>query len=178
MSSKERWRPTQYPDYLVSDWGRVKSLKWSTQDKRHFRILAQNPNKDGYMTVTLFPNKKYLKKTVHRLVAEAFCKGKSKTNRLVLHKDGNNDNNYYKNLYWGTHKDNFNDMVKHGNNVRFWTSSNCPSKKLKKNQVKRIKRILREDKTWGIQSKLAREYNVAPKTISDIKVGTNWKNIT
>ena len=37
---------------------------------------------------------------------------------------------------------------------------------------------LRSDKTWGIQSKLARLYNVAPKTINDIKRGKNWKSIS
>ena len=37
---------------------------------------------------------------------------------------------------------------------------------------------MKEDESWGIQSRLAREYNVAPKTINDIKRGRNWKNIS
>ena len=176
MSNKEKWQPTKYPDYLVSNKGRVKSLKYTKG--KHFRILSQNPDKNGYMCVTLFPDKKYIKAKVHRLVAEAFCKGKSEEKRWALHKDGNNQNNHSSNLYWGSPYDNFRDMLLHGNAKNLWTSEKNVSRKLKLQSVKRIKRILKEDKSWGIQSRLAREYNVAPKTINDIKRGRNWKNIS
>jgi hypothetical protein len=176
MSNIERWRPTQYPDYLVSDKGRVKSLKY-TQGK-HFRILAQNPDKDGYMCVTLFPDKKYTKAKVHRLVAEAFVRGKTAKKKFACHKDGNNQNNHWTNLKWATPRENVMDMAKHGTNKQWWTSENNVSRKLKLQSIKRIKRILKEDKTWGVQSRLAREYNVSPKTINDIKRGKNWANIS
>lgn len=171
----EKWQSTKYSDYLVSNKGRVKSLKYTRGT--HYRILSQNPDKDGYMCVTLFPNKKYVKAKVHRLVAEAFCKGKSKVKRWALHKDGNNKNNNASNLYWGTPADNTRDMHLHGNAKNWWTSEKNIARKLKLQSVKRIKRILKEDKSWGVQSRLAREYNVAPKTISDIKVGKSWANI-
>ena len=175
MSNIERWRPTQYTDYLVSDKGRVKSLKYTRG--QHFRILAQNPDKDGYMCVTLFPDKKYIKAKVHRLVALAFVKGKTKEKRLACHKDGNNQNNHWSNLKWATHRENVMDMAKHCTNKQWCTSEKNVARKLKLQSIKRIKRILKEDKTWGVQSRLAREYNVCPKTISDIKRGRNWKNI-
>jgi hypothetical protein len=175
MSNREKWQPTQYPDYLVSNLGRVKSLKYTKG--KHFRLLSQNPDKNGYMCVTLFPDKKYIKAKVHRLVAEAFCKGKSEEKKWALHKDGNNQNNRASNLYWGSPRDNFRDMLLHGNAKNLWTTEKNVSRKLKIQSVKRIKRILKEDESWGIQSRLAREYNVAPKTINDIKRGRNWKNI-
>ena len=130
------------------------------------------------MCVTLFPDKKYIKAKVHRLVAEAFCKGKSEEKKWALHKDGNNQNNRASNLYWGSPRDNFRDMLLHGNAKNLWTTEKNVSRKLKIQSVKRIKRILKEDESWGIQSRLAREYNVAPKTINDIKRGRNWKNIS
>ena len=174
MSSKERWRPTQYLDYLVSDRGRVKSLKYTRG--KHYHILKQNPDKDGYMTVTLFPDKQYKKGKVHRLVAEAFVKGKTEEKKYACHKDGHNKNNHNKNLYWGSPRDNVMDMKKHGTNKQWWTNKTAVSRKLNGNNVRRIKRILKEDKSWGVQSRLAREYNVAPKTINDIKRGLNWKD--
>jgi hypothetical protein len=173
MSNKSRWRPTQYPGYKVSDTGEVMSFK---KDKP--RLLAQNPDKDGYMCVTLFPDKKYIKAKVHRLVAEAFVKGRTKLKKFACHKDGNNQNNNYTNLKWATPRENVMDMAKHGTNIRWWTPDNCPTGKLTAKQVKKIKEKLRIDTTWGIQSKLARLYNVCPKTINDIKRGKNWKSIS
>jgi|TARA_E500000178_G_scaffold342601_1_gene388072 hypothetical protein len=175
MSNREKWQPTQYPDYLVSNKGRVKSLKYTKG--QHFRLLSQNPDKNGYFCVTLFPDKKYIKAKVHRLVAEAFCKGKSEEKKWALHKDGNNQNNNASNLYWGTPADNFRDMLLHGRAKNLWTSKKNVARKLKIQSVKRIKRILKEDKSWGVQSRLAREYNVAPKTINDIKEGKSWQHI-
>ncbi len=160
---------------MVSDKGRVKSLK--LYKGKHFRILAQNPDKDGYMSVTLYPNKKYIKKKVHRLVAEAFVPGRTKLKKYACHKDGNNQNNHWSNLKWATPRENVLDMKKHGTNKQWWTSERNVARKLKLQSIKRIKRILKEDKSWGIQSRLAREYNVAPKTINDIKRGKNWKDV-
>lgn len=159
---------------MVSDKGRVKSLK--LYKGKHFRILAQNPDADGYMSVTLYPGK-YVKAKVHRLVALAFCGGKTSEKKYACHIDGNNQNNHYTNLKWATPRENVLDMAKHGTNKQWWTSKNNISRKLKTQSIKRIKRILKEDKSWGVQSRLAREYNVAPKTINDIKRGRNWKDV-
>ncbi|BCV05259.1 MAG: hypothetical protein CM15mV101_490 [uncultured marine virus] len=135
MSNKARWRPTQYPGYKVSDTGEVMSLK---KDKA--KLLAQNPDKDGYMCVTLFPNKKYIKAKVHRLVAEAFVRGRTKLKRFACHIDGNNQNNNHTNLKWATPRENVLDMAKHGTNIRWWTPDNCPSGKLTAKQVKKLKK--------------------------------------
>jgi len=176
MSNRERWQPTKYQDYLVSNKGRVKSLK--LHRGTHFRYLSQTPDKDGYLTVSIYDNKKHYKPKVHKLVAEAFCRGRSEEKRWALHKDGNNQNNRATNIYWGSPADNVRDMHLHGNAKNWWTSEKNIARKLKLQSVKRIKRILKEDKTRGVQSRLAREYNVAPKTISDIKVGKSWQNIS
>ena len=122
-------------------------------------------------------NKKHYKPKVHKLVAEAFCRGRSEEKRWALHKDGNNQNNRATNIYWGSPADNVRDMHLHGNARNWWTSEKNVARKLKLQSVKRIKRILKEDKSRGVQSRLAREYNVAPKTISDIKVGKSWQNM-
>lgn len=59
---------------------------------------------NGYYTVDLWHNNKSMKKTVHRLLAEAFIpnpEGKP----TVDHKDGNRTNNALKNLRWATYSE-------------------------------------------------------------------------
>tara|TARA_R100001443_G_scaffold20068_1_gene31938 strand:- start:9585 stop:10115 length:531 start_codon:yes stop_codon:yes gene_type:complete len=171
---KEVWKATEYQDYIVSNKGRIKSLKYYTTDNKNFRILSQNPDRDGYMTCTLYPEKRYIKAKVHRLVAKAFCKGKSKTKSLALHKDGVKTNNSYKNLYWGTSKENKADSKRHGTNTQDWTWETAPSRKLQPKDVKRIWKLLKKESV----STIAKMYNLHYKTIHDIKTQTNWKHLT
>tara|TARA_R110000803_G_scaffold49530_1_gene103006 strand:- start:1523 stop:2059 length:537 start_codon:yes stop_codon:yes gene_type:complete len=170
---KEVWRPTQYPDYLISNTGRVTSLKYHTVDNKYQRTLSQNPDRDGYMTCTLYPNKKYIKAKIHRLVAIAFCKGKTEKKSLALHKDGNLLFNHAKNLYWGTHKDNKADSIRHGTSKRNWTTMSSPNRKLQPRNIKKIRRLIKEGKRL---QEIADMYNVVYRTIYDIKVGKTWKN--
>ena len=168
-------KPTKYPEYLVSNYGNVMSLKYYTKDGKNSRPLAQNPDRDGYKTVTLYPNKKYIKAKVHRLVAEAFCKGRTEEKNLALHKDGNKNHNHYKNIYWGTSKQNKADSVRHGTNTQDWTWETAPTRILQPRNVKKIKRLLKE----GMKpSPIAKMYKVHYKTIWDIKVGNSWKHIS
>ena len=48
--------------------------------------------------------------------------------------------------------------------------------KLTEKEVKEIVELLREKKMTAL--KIAEKYNVAPNTISDIKLGRTWKRIT
>lgn len=68
--ANEEWRPVEGYDekYLVSNYGRVKSLK---QNKE--RILTAFPNNKGYFRVCLSKNGKGRHFLVSRLVAMAFC---------------------------------------------------------------------------------------------------------
>lgn len=72
---KEIWRVVVlidtgevYEDYMVSNFGRIKSLKCGRE-----KILKQQDNGDGYLQVTLYKDGKAKHFTVHRLVAMAFC---------------------------------------------------------------------------------------------------------
>jgi len=171
---KEVWKATEYQDYIVSNKGRIKSLKYYTTDNKHERILAQNPDSDGYMTVTLYPNKTYKKAKVHRLVAIAFCKGKNNNKSLALHIDGKKTNNSYKNLYWGNAKDNKADSIRHGTSSGAWTWETAPHRKLQPKDVKKIWSLLKKESI----SKIAKMYNLCYKTIYDIKTQKNWKHLT
>lgn len=102
---KEIWKDIKgYPNYMVSSWGRVKSLNYNHTGKE--RILKQQL-KRGYLYVGLRKNKKFKHCGVHRLVAEAFL---DNPNNLpeVNHKDENKTNNFVSNLEFCDRKYNMN----------------------------------------------------------------------
>lgn len=70
-------------------------------------------NKAGYVLIDLNHKGVRKKTSMHRLVALHFCSG-FQIGFVVNHIDGNNKNNYYKNLEWVTQKDNILDTIKRG----------------------------------------------------------------
>lgn len=102
----EIWRPIKgYDgDYLVSNLGKVKSLKYKNP-----KILKPRKNSSGYYAVVLCKNS--IKKTlyVHRLVENAFIPN-PENKPEVNHLNGDKSNNQVTNLDWVTHKQN----VQHG----------------------------------------------------------------
>lgn len=114
----ERWADISgWPDYEVSDHGRVRS-KASPRSRflkpQRFRKLSTNPK--GYKTVVLSegsrPTRRFKTFTVHRLVAMAFVDGDKSL--VVGHLDGDPANNHYLNLKWITAQENSDHMVAHG----------------------------------------------------------------
>ena len=87
-------------DYLISDSGRVLSLKYQP-----IRELKQEVTKVGYTRVTFSYGRKVVRHLVHRLVAKAFIPN-PEDKRTVNHKDGNRQNNCLDNLEWATHSEN------------------------------------------------------------------------
>ena len=102
---KEIWKDIDdFPSYQVSNLGNVRN-------KNTKQLKAFTHDNDGYLKVTLmeFSNgKKTYRKTVHRLVAEAFLGGKH-NDLQVNHKNGVKDDNRVTNLEWVTASQN----VKH-----------------------------------------------------------------
>ena len=86
-----------YPSYEIYDDGRVYSHK---RDK----FLKPVKNNSGYETVNLYNGSIDGRRScsVHRLVAENFVKN-PKGYTEINHKDGNKENNEYKNLEWCKH---------------------------------------------------------------------------
>ena len=64
----EIWKNIEeYPDYQVSNLGRVKSLRYNKE-----KILKLQSDKDGYKQVNLFNSRGSKTLKIHRLVATAF----------------------------------------------------------------------------------------------------------
>ena len=95
IMKKEYWKPVVGYEglYEVSNWGRVKSLKFGKE-----RILKQSI-RHGYYIVCLSKNGIVKSYYVHRLVAEVFLPNPNNY-KEVNHKDENKTNNVVTNLEW------------------------------------------------------------------------------
>lgn len=107
---KEEWKTiVNYPNYEISNLGRVKALKYySNIHKKYYDreiILKQKTNHCGYKFVGLSNEEGRKNKAVHRLVAEAFIPNKYGY-KEVNHKDGKKENNSINNLEWCTRREN------------------------------------------------------------------------
>lgn len=95
----EEWKPILgYEEYYISNYGRVK--KYSKQYKSfHLNTLCENKNTKR-LYIALYKNGKHQNLQISRLVGFNFVDGYSAENNTINHKDGNIQNNYYKNLEW------------------------------------------------------------------------------
>ena len=85
--------------YQVSNLGRVKSLPKVGSGGHNGVILSPSKDKDGYLLVYLYANRKRVACKVHRLVAKAFIPNPYSFPQ-VNHKDEVKDNNCFTNLEW------------------------------------------------------------------------------
>jgi predicted DNA-binding WGR domain protein len=93
-------------NYLVSNFGRVKSLRTN-------KILKQTTDRNGYLHVCLCTNNKRKNMMVHRLVALSYLPN-PEDKPEVNHIDGNKENNRIDNLEWATSKENIDHAYKIG----------------------------------------------------------------
>nr|WNL50004.1 HNH endonuclease [Marseillevirus sp.] len=90
----EEWRILNYEGIMVevSSHGRVKRKK----GKKSYGGQSSG----GYKRTSIYDGSTCLHVNIHRLVASAFCEGKTEEKNVVNHKDGNKQNNHFSNLEW------------------------------------------------------------------------------
>ena len=95
----ERWKPICgfVGLYEVSDRGRVRRVGG--------KVLKQH-KRNSYLYTSMYKEGKYFAKDTHRLVAEAFCEGRSDVRNEVNHKNLNKLDNRAENLEWVNRKEN------------------------------------------------------------------------
>ena len=95
---KEEWRVIKgFEDYMISDQGNVKSLKFGKE-----KILRSRKKTNGFYAVVLDGKNK----SIHILIAEEFLDYKVDRYTLVSHKDNNKLNNVLSNLQIVNPRDN------------------------------------------------------------------------
>ena len=92
----EEWRNIEgYPNYMVSNMGRVKSL--GNNKTRKEKILKGGKDGSGYLYVPLYKERIRKNYKIHRLVASAFLPNPDNLPQ-VNHKDEDKSNNRVENL--------------------------------------------------------------------------------
>lgn len=90
------------------------------------------------MCVSLYRDGKSTKIFVHRLVATVYVPNPNNL-PVVMHLDNDIYNNYYKNLKWGTQKENVYQSIRDGNNLISVMGKDNIHRKLNLNDIPKVK---------------------------------------
>jgi len=151
--------------YSISRDGEV----WSEHSQR---CLAPSEDKSGYLTVLLSKDGETKRHFVHVLVMQAYGPSKPGSMYEVAHLDGDNQNNYYRNLQWKTKRQNVDDRRRHGTeNI----GEQNPRARLSDSDIRRIRRLYEAGSRT--QQALADEYGVSRAQISNIINRKRWGHL-
>ncbi len=161
------WRKIpDYPDYEVSNFGSVRSLKFNK-----IKYLSQaSVSADGaYRAIELWKNKQGKRQYIHRLVLKAFVGPPPTSRHECNHIDGDKSNNKATNLEWTTSSEN----KKHGvRNGLYPVGDECPWAKLTSKDVTTIKAMRADGMTYQAISEY---FPVSRTQIGRIMNGKRWK---
>jgi NUMOD4 motif len=185
---EEEWRViTDFPNYMVSNHGRIKPLARKVWQGTGFRnkkekLLKLSITNDGYLGVVLYNGSSQSNQGafVHKLVLDAFV-GKRSSNQQDRHLDGVKTNNMLTNIIWGTCVENCDDKRRHGTLV-FGERSPLSMKRGELNHKAKltefqVKAIRSEPKYYGLIPILCKKYGVCENTIRAIRDRKMWKHI-
>lgn len=188
-----KWRVIkEAPFYMVSDEGHVKSIERDvltfngrTWCYRHIPETYPLKEKDirGYKNVSIIqydedmrPIKRYMRQ-VHRLVLEAFYCFPFNNEMQVNHINGDKGDNRLENLEWMTPGENTREANKRG--LGHQMNQDGEKNSMSSLTEEQVIEIIKETKKPNRRSdeKIAEEYNVTRKTISNIRRNITWKYI-
>jgi hypothetical protein len=156
----EIWRPIKdFPDYQVSNLGRVRSSKFGKE-----RILKNSPTVKGYLAVNLYRRGIRHFNLVHVLVLEAFV-GPCPFGYQTGHLDNDKRNPRLDNLAWITQSEN--------QRMSDRTFGNKRRANLTLAQVREIRRLYATGEYK--QKELAKMYGETFQNIHSIVRGKSWK---
>jgi hypothetical protein len=178
----EEWRVIAgFPAYEVSNYGRVRRRLpahsgrsvFTRRGKPQVRVgkLLKPAIVKGYYQVQLYTGhgRGRLRK-VHALVCEAFHGPRPTPKHEAAHDDGNKLNNYYRNLYWATRRQNSLDQHRHGT---MRVGDKVPMTKLTLLQVYEIRRLCRN--RAETYEAIGRRFGVTGTAVYCIDTRRAWK---
>lgn len=110
---KEIWKTIEdYPNYMISNMGNVKAIKWHRGNKE--KEIKLYTTYKGYLRVRLSKNGKAKQFQIHRLVAQAFIPN-PENKPYIDHINTDRTDNRVENLRWVTNKENCNNPISKNN---------------------------------------------------------------
>ncbi len=176
---EEIWRIIKdFPDYAVSNWGRVMRITKGSNNTYPGKILKPGLNSGGYKMVVLSKNGKNKTKTIHRVMVKSFLNNYS-DNLEVNHKNGIKTDNRIENLEMVTRSENQRHAYK--NNLQTSKKGDANGRAtLASKQVYLIKKILYFRKKAKLKikiRKIAKIFKTSENVISLINCGYTWSHI-
>jgi len=188
----EIWKTIEeFPDYKVSNLGRIKSFKINKTDGEILKLRKNNKN--GYFYITLCKKNKHENRKIHSLVYETFNNYKLKTSEHVHHIDENKKHNYLDNLCkMNKFKHNSLHSEKENNPMYGKIHSEKSKKLMRENHfdvggINNPRSKLTEENIFEIfndlnegllnQKEIAKKFNVSQTQIYRIKTGKSWNCI-
>lgn len=169
----EKWlKFPDYPDYEISNLGRVKSFKNhggpGVKNSDGSKILKSSPNSKGYLVNGFVKDGRRKTRTLHTVVASLFH-GPCPKGFECSHLDGNRQNCKASNLQWEPHRSNMYRQVGHETDP---AGTRNGRRKLTLEQVSSV--TVRRAAGESL-SAIGRDYGVSPQTIFQIYHGKSWK---
>lgn len=154
-----------HPGYFIARAGTcVMSAKTGV-----LRKLAIGLDKDGYKQTTLVKSDgRSCSYKLHVLVAKTYLEPRPSAAHEVRHLNGDKNDNRYKNLAWGTRKDNADDRAAHGRTAR---GTRQGAAKLTDAKVHSIRALLA---TGAYQYIVAKKFGICQATVSEIHNRKIW----
>lgn len=163
---KETWKNFNNTKYLVSNFGRVVSMK-----KHYWRILKPGHDKDGYERVDISDNGNVKHYHVHKLVCLCFIPN-PENKPCSNHKNGIKTDNRLENLEWATVSENTQHAFDNGFISALRGSKNHFSK-ITEVDVLKVRSLLSHNTTRQVSNRLGFSYTI----VSDIKARRTWTHV-
>lgn len=166
----EKWKKAPaYPDYAVSNFGRVMRIAKGGSNATKPGKLLSLKSKGRYVRLALYRGDKVHYVSLHRLVLEAFVGQPPTNNHVAAHWDNNGQNNRLDNLRWATPKENAADRIRHGTVP---SGVHHPNSCLTKEQVNAIRKIAKRGIGFAL---LAAAVGVGESTMARVVRGRSYR---
>ncbi|HEY0009882.1 MAG TPA: HNH endonuclease [Tepidisphaeraceae bacterium] len=143
---------------------------------RRGHAITLKPWFDGrYYTATVSDEFGKKSRPVHRLVLLAFQGQPPTSSHVCRHLNGVKTDNRAENLAWGTSSENALDAIHHGTSAAIRQGERHNASKLTDGQAIQIAGRIANG---GTNRAIAAAFNVCPKTISNIRRGVHYTNVT
>ncbi len=160
-----------FPDYQISNFGRIESIRKLKSGKIIKKIL-KSLKINEYYYVALYKNKNRFYKSIHRLVLESFRPIDNSDNYQCNHIDGNKINNILNNLEWCTQSEN----MKHAYKIGLESQKGICNSSCKKTEDEIIFIIKLLNENILTQKEIGCKFGLSQSHISNIKNSKRWSH--